>query len=340
MAEVSPSKVRVPEIRQVAIVVRDLQSVAKNYWDILGIGPWVIHEWEAPMVYDRTYHGRPAWARERLALAQVGGLQLELVQPVEGDSIYRDAIAEHGEGLHHMNFLVEDLEKASEIFRQQGFPGLQSAHRGAPELRGGYNYIDIKPLRTIWEPVQLSKGYSVEPIRYPADGRESPARVRVTGIAQIGMVVKDVRAVAAHYWNILGIGPWDIYDWEAPLVHDRTYHGRPAWAREKLAKARAGAVELELVQPVEGESIYQDFLEEHGEGLHHLKFAVDNVAATAEILARDGFTSLQGGRVGLPEYNAAYEYIDIKPLRTIWEFSSLQKDKSLKDMGVKSTRIP
>ncbi len=65
MAETSPAKVKVPTIRQVAIVCKDLQIVAKNYWDILGIGPWTIHEWEAPMVYDRTYHGRPAWLEKR-----------------------------------------------------------------------------------------------------------------------------------------------------------------------------------------------------------------------------------------------------------------------------------
>jgi methylmalonyl-CoA/ethylmalonyl-CoA epimerase len=146
--------------------------------------------------------------------------------------------------------------------------------------------------------------------------------------------------VAKNYWNILGIGPWDIYEWEEPLVHDRTYHDKPAWAREKLAKAQAGAVELELVQPIDGDSIYQDFLMEHGEGLHHLKFVVDNVDETAEILAKQGFPNLQGGHVGSPEYNAAYAYIDIKPLRAIWELSSLSKNKNLKDMGIKSSRFP
>jgi catechol 2,3-dioxygenase-like lactoylglutathione lyase family enzyme len=340
VAETSPAKIKVPTIRQVAIVCKDLQMVAKNYWEILGIGPWAFHEWEAPMVYERTYHGRPAWARERIAMAQVGAVQLELVQPVEGDSIYQDALAEHGEGLHHMNFLVPDLEAAAAIFNKQGFPTIQSGRRGTGENKGGYNYIDIEPLHTIWEPVQLSKGYAVEPTRYPATPQESPAGVKVTGIAQIGMVVKDVQVTAENYWNILGIGTWDIYNWEEPLVTGRTYHGRPAWAREKLAKARAGEVELELVQPVAGDSIYRDFLAEHGEGLHHLKFAVEDAARTAEILEKQGFANLQSARVGTPEYNAAYAYSDTRPLRAIWEFSSIQKGKSLVDMGIKSSHYP
>ena len=32
---------------------------------------------------------------------------LELVQPVDGLSIYRDWVDERGEGFHHVNFLVD-----------------------------------------------------------------------------------------------------------------------------------------------------------------------------------------------------------------------------------------
>jgi hypothetical protein len=63
----------------------------------------------------------------------------------------------------------------------------------------------------------------------------SPAKVKVTSINQVALVVKDLQKVMENYWNILGIGPWDVYSWEAPLVCDRKYHGGPAWAREKIA---------------------------------------------------------------------------------------------------------
>ena len=76
----------------------------------------------------------------------------------------------------------------------------------------------------------------------------SPAKVKVTGISQVAFVVKDLHKVAKNYWNILGIGPWDIYSWEAPLVYNRTYRGKPAWAREKIALTMVGAVQLELCQ--------------------------------------------------------------------------------------------
>ncbi len=156
MVETSPAKVKVKGIEQVAIVVKDIERVVENYWNILGIGPWTIHPWEAPTVYERRYYGKPTWAREKIALAQVGAVQMELVQPVEGDSIYQDWLDEHGEGLHHVNFLVDDvddLSKTAEILAEEGFPTMQSGRFGPPESRGGFNYIDTKPLRAIWEPI-------------------------------------------------------------------------------------------------------------------------------------------------------------------------------------------
>jgi catechol 2,3-dioxygenase-like lactoylglutathione lyase family enzyme len=166
IAQSSPAKVKVQEIHQVALVVKDIQTTVKNYWNILGIGPWEIYLWEAPIVYNRTYYGKPAWAREKIALVQVGALQMELVQPVEGDSIYQDFLTEHGEGLHHINFLVDDLDGTAEILAKEGFPTIQSGRRGSPENPSGYNYIDIKPLHAIWEPVHKGdEGKGPKPTR-------------------------------------------------------------------------------------------------------------------------------------------------------------------------------
>jgi len=320
MVQVSPAKVKVKGIHQVAIVVKDIRVSVENYWNILGIGPWDIYEWEAPTVYDRKYYGKPTWAREKIALAQVGAVQLELVQPVEGDSYYQDSLVEHGEGLHHLNFLVDnvaELDKTAEILAKEGFPTQQSGRIGINEDKGGYNYIDIKPLRTIWEPVHEAGNLNAVPTRYPATEQVSPAKIKVKGINQIGLVVKDLKRTAENYWSILGIGPWDISMLEAPRIYDRTYYGKPAWAREKMGLVQVGAVQLELLEPVEGDSVYQDFLTEHGEGLHHMNFKVDDLDETAEILAKEGFPTIQSGRAGSPP--GGYNYIDIKPLHTIWE---------------------
>jgi catechol 2,3-dioxygenase-like lactoylglutathione lyase family enzyme len=319
MAKESPAKIKCKGINQIAIVVEDLEKVAENYWNILGIGPWAIYDWEYPLVYDRTYHGRTVWARERIALAQVGDVQLELVQPLEGPSIYADWLDEHGEGLHHMNFLVDDVDDAVQVLTEQGFESLQGGKFGPKEQRGAYNYVDVWPLRAIWEPVHIGEEIGAEPTMHPDTEEESPAKVKCKGINQVAIVVEDLEQVAEDYWNILGIGPWAIYEWESPLVYDRTYHGRTVWAKERIALAEVGDVQLELVQPVEGPSIYADWLNEHGEGLHHMNFLVDDVDEAVRVLADQGFESLQGGKFGPKEQRGAYNYVDVWPLRAIWE---------------------
>ncbi len=319
MAETSHAKVRVKKITQVAIVVKDVVLVAQNYWNILGIGPWAGYNWEAPLVYDRMYHGKPAWSREKIIRARVEDVELELMQPLDGPSLYQDFLDVHGEGLHHLQFAADNLDATVRILTEEyGFPSLQSGCAGDSR---SFNYIDIKPLHTIWEPVQAGGSINRKPdIVYPDNKKSSPAKVKVRKINQVAIVVKDVEKTALDYWKILGIGPWDIYELTAPLAHHRICHGKPSWGSERIAVTDVGGVKLKLCQPVIGDSIYQDFLDQHGEGLHHASFSVDNADETIEILTEEyGFPSLYSGRHTPPEGKNAFNYIDIKPLRAIWE---------------------
>jgi methylmalonyl-CoA/ethylmalonyl-CoA epimerase len=156
MTQKSPARCQCTGINQIGIVVNDVELVAKNYWDILGIGPWTVFDWETPLVYGRTYHGESALTREKIATSQVGNLQLELLQPVEGPSIYRDWIREHGEGLHHMNFSVDDMDEVSAVLTNQGFPCIASGKFVAPAgAESSFAYFDIEPLGVVFEPVHL-----------------------------------------------------------------------------------------------------------------------------------------------------------------------------------------
>jgi len=161
---VSPARVKVTGIKQVGICVKDVISTAENYWNILGIGPWEIREWGSAVLHHRTYRGKPAWAKERLAHAYLGDLELELVQPVEGDSFYQDWLEEHGEGIQHLKFLCDDIDEVVQALGEQGFPSIQAGYFGDPETKpGGFCYIDIPPLHCVWEPVHKPKTLPVEP---------------------------------------------------------------------------------------------------------------------------------------------------------------------------------
>ncbi|MBN1862361.1 MAG: VOC family protein [Dehalococcoidales bacterium] len=324
MSQPSPTKVKVSRISQVAIAVHDLPLVVENYWSILGIGPWNIYDWEYPGVYQRTYRGRPAWAREKICHAVVGGVEFELMQPVDGPSLYRDFLTERGEGIHHLQFLVDDLDETVGILTgEHDFVSLQSGSCGRSEKGCRYNYLYLAALGCIWEVVECPEGIAAEPARrYPETSAESPAKLKVPAITEVAIAVRDILKTAQDYWNILGIGPWAIYDWVEPLVSRRHYRGQPSRGREKVALADVGGMVLALWQPVAGDSIYRDFLAEHGEGLHHIGFSDKAADEITETLAGHGFPTLASGRFGPREAEGSYHYLDVKPLRAIWKLTS------------------
>ena len=321
MIENRLAKVSVDRIAQVAVVAHDLPKVVAYYWSIMGIGPWNIYNWEDPAVYDRTYHGKPAWSKEMICHAMVGDLELEVMQPVEGPSLYGDFLNEHGEGVHHLQFLVDDLDEAVRVLTEEyGFPNLQGGSCGRTKKGCRYNYIYIEPLACIWELVECTEGIATSPnIRYPEDPQSNSSKVKVKKVPGVAIVVRDLDKVARSYQEILNIGPWTVSDWNESSISDRVYHGKPSRSREKIAVADVGGVKLELIQPLAGDSIYQDFLNEFGEGLHHIECHVDDVDMAAKVLTAEGFPSLESGRLGPDDSGGSYNYIEVKPLCAIWK---------------------
>ena len=96
------------QTRQICIVTRDLDACIRNYADRMGIGPWWVQEYAPPDLTDRHFRGGPGQFSMRLALAWTGDLNWEVIEPLEGPSIYHEFLDEHGEGLQHVGFLLQD----------------------------------------------------------------------------------------------------------------------------------------------------------------------------------------------------------------------------------------
>jgi hypothetical protein len=93
---------------QVCVVVRDIDSTMRTYVHEYGIGPWDIYEFNPGTVRDMHENGEPVERSFRLALALVGSVQWELIQPLDDESIYARHLAAHGEGVHHVGVAVPD----------------------------------------------------------------------------------------------------------------------------------------------------------------------------------------------------------------------------------------
>ncbi len=113
------------DVMQIGIVVKDLDKAMETYWKTFGWGPWDIYTIEAPMLEPTEYSKAPDYSF-KIALAQVGHVQMELVQPLKGENIYTDHLRRHGEGFHHIKEKVDDIPGTIEKFKQMGINVTQS----------------------------------------------------------------------------------------------------------------------------------------------------------------------------------------------------------------------
>ena len=83
-------------------------------------------------------------------------------------------------------------------------------------------------------------------------------------ICQIAEVVTDIEKAMKHLYEDFGIGPWDIYEYGPSTVRDSIYRGKPNEQRYALAVCWVGPIQYELMQPLCGYSIYDEFLKRPG----------------------------------------------------------------------------
>jgi catechol 2,3-dioxygenase-like lactoylglutathione lyase family enzyme len=100
---------------------------------------------------------------------------------------------------------------------------------------------------------------------------------------QIAWVTRDLAATEATLTTLLGAKKWVRLAGVHFGPETCTYRGRPADFVADISLSYAGDTQLELIAPVSGESIYTEFLDRSGPGLHHICIEVDDVdAAVAE----------------------------------------------------------
>ena len=136
----------------------------------------------------------------------------------------------------------------------------------------------------------------------------------VTGIdnkvlTQICIIVRDVEASTKRYAEILGIDMSPNF--QTTLLHDHThatYYGQPIDSRASLSALDIGQLQFELLEPLERPSSCGDFLDQHGEGIHHVAFFVPKTDVVANSLKEYGYTVTQQGL--FTGQTGMYTYLD------------------------------
>ena len=104
----------------IGVGVRDVVEVAKRLAS-LGIGPFEPYHTRLGIVppVERKLRGKPTDCKLMVMVAQAVPLLLEITQS-DGECIQSEFLESKGEGLHHLGFYVDDLDKEVADLAQQG----------------------------------------------------------------------------------------------------------------------------------------------------------------------------------------------------------------------------
>ena len=272
------------DLSLICLVCADLDTTVRQCQDRLGIGPWEIYDFVPPMLHDTKLRGRDEPYAMRVAFGAVGNVGWSFLEPKSGSSIYAEFLASRGNGLHHAAFLHDGLsyDQAIAEFARRGFPVVQQGN-----YCGRYCYLDTRErAHLIFELIEDADAAMQGLIyRYPGPG-DCAAPPAFDATCAIGIVTTDLDETRAIY-EALGIGPW---------------LGGEADAASGIRRSTApvGRSAIELVQPGPGPSVYRDFLERRGAGVHHLYLGRAHVGyeECRNRFAAGGIATVGDGEVG------------------------------------------
>jgi methylmalonyl-CoA/ethylmalonyl-CoA epimerase len=134
-----------------------------------------------------------------------------------------------------------------------------------------------------------------------------------TRLHHVGVVVRDIDKAIAHL-EALGFGPFKFDDENKvfAITFKGELHGKPAEWTTKISNALMGDVELELLEPYEGDQALKETLDAQGEGLHHVGWLTTDLLGDMErakakgakvwtssiVTGQPGFCYFEGSEIG------------------------------------------
>ncbi|ONI47753.1 hypothetical protein AN644_04035 [Candidatus Epulonipiscium fishelsonii] len=130
----------------------------------------------------------------------------------------------------------------------------------------------------------------------------------------VGIIVENVEETLKKMQKIYKIDSYRINHFPPEDAKQEDvqlmYKGKRTWFTALFCFIKMGNSELELIQPLEGDSIWKDYLREKGEGIHHLKFEVDSINATMKAFKEQGIDCPQYGAAVGPNTGRIWAYFD------------------------------
>jgi methylmalonyl-CoA/ethylmalonyl-CoA epimerase len=143
---------------------------------------------------------------------------------------------------------------------------------------------------------------------------------------QICVVVENLDEAMRRYTDLLGVGPFLIYSVDAKEL-GVTRDGLPADYKIRVGMAKMGGAVLELLENLKGQTIWKDFYDKHGEGVHHIGLFVKNFPAALSAFVDRGFNITVDGPIAGKDRTGQFTYLETQErMGTTFELLDFPED--------------
>jgi len=242
-------------------VVNDIERTVEFYGKAFGLGPFDVQEIDGRQA---SWNGYTAPTRFRIASAPLGPCEMELIEVISGRPPHAEFLETQGEGMNHLNLDYRDAEAYLSRMLTLHINGIHHFW-GFPH--SGFCYVESKEIGGITFEVMRGSGHA---------GKK--------GHNHLGLVVADTGRTIDFYQNVIGLPAFRTSNFP---MKNATYRDRLIDASFKASFTDLGEGRIALIQPLDGDSPFAEFLTEHGEGMHHLRLgAADLDEAVAGMAAK------------------------------------------------------
>jgi len=105
---------------QVCIVARDLDKIADMYAEVFGVERPPVYSVPEEEIAQTKFRGIESGTRARLTNFDMGQVVLEIMEPDEFDSSWKEALGDKEVVFHHIGFVVDSLDEAVKFFDEKG----------------------------------------------------------------------------------------------------------------------------------------------------------------------------------------------------------------------------
>ncbi len=292
---------------QVSYVVPDIEVTSAWFKQALGVEFFVVRDITMGGTgYQLTAGGRPVAAdlKIKLAIAKAGPrgeLEIELIQPAGGNSLFSKFVQRTGGGIHHVAFETSDFDGATQSLQRAGIVPRATTSAGSKiayfDCRAAAaSIIEVAQWdRTTWLENQRFKyppGTDVDTI-----AAEMPADPHDPLFAQISYTVLDLDRVTQWFKDNVGVEYFGVTKAVAGRDYEVRVRDQPVTSPFSLRTAMGrlgprGEQEIEIIEPGPEDSIYREFIRQRGEGLNHVSFLMPDYEPAAERIRATGIKPL------------------------------------------------